>query len=306
MHRIVDAPREGHVVRRSLFAETLDRIRVVVPHHVDLAAVGVVGVHHAAASLFIAVFKELEEPLLGVEIMFKIMVKIEVVPRQVGEHGGVEIDVIGPPQFQGVGRNLHDDGVDTVLHHTVQDLLEVPRFRGRVRRRHLPSAPPVIDGADNAGITAVALHDGFEHVGDRRLAVGAGNADGQHGAGRKPEEGRRQAGQGRPGVAGGQQADTPVLQPAKVGKPIPGDTDRRSAVIDRCINEAVPVAGKTLDGDKKATLPDLTGVVFNGGDNGATAAHSLGRAVCTFRQLREGDFYRSIAIEHPLYPSRVR
>ena len=113
----------------------------------------------------------LEEPPLGLEITLKVLVIIEVVARQVGEHGGRETQSPDALLRQGVRRDFHDDSFAARRHQLGKIGHQIERFGRRIDGRKRPAAPPVLDGAKQAGEDAGGLENAFEQIRRGGLAV---------------------------------------------------------------------------------------------------------------------------------------
>ena len=141
-----------------------------------------------------------EQPRLAGKVRLHVAVIVQVVPGQVGEHRAVEIEPVRPVQVQRVGGDLHGDEPHARGRHVGQKLFDVDGLGCGERRRPLPPAIALADGADDPARVAGRGEDGVEQVRDRGLAVGAGHPHQHQGAARMPEERRSRVGHRPPRV----------------------------------------------------------------------------------------------------------
>ena len=119
----------------------------------------------------------LKECAFGVAVGLQRLVEIQVVLREISEHGSAEPAAINTVQCQCVRGHLHEHVVQLVVCHPPQDTLEVWRFgRGAVQRSRL--RPDLhAQGADDSGAPSRAGQHRVEEVRGRAFAVRAGDPD---------------------------------------------------------------------------------------------------------------------------------
>jgi hypothetical protein len=118
-----------------------------------------------------------EEDLLGREVVLEVLVKVEVVAREVRENGRGEPHTVGPLQSQRVRGDLHDGVLDAGIGHLGKPLLQDDGVgRGAVGHEALV-AGAVFDRADQPRRLAAGVEDRFNHARGRRLPRGAGDAN---------------------------------------------------------------------------------------------------------------------------------
>ena len=150
----------------------------------------VIGVDHGIAQA-VAV----EQLALGMRIGLDIAVIVEVITRQVGQHGNVEIDAAHPGLVHGMRGDLGDHAAGTLAVHVEQCLLDGQRVRGGVRADTQFVVQAVADRADDAAAAILAVQRLGDVVAAGGLAVRARHPD------------HEQAVRGMPVVTVGDQAD---------------------------------------------------------------------------------------------------
>ena len=98
---------------------------------------------------------------------------IQMVLGQVGEHPGVEPDVVHPVQVDGMAGHLHDDLGDSVFFHLAQDPHQIQGFRGGSGIGINLVPPPVIHRADDPCRDVRFSKNGLQQIGDGGFAVGS-------------------------------------------------------------------------------------------------------------------------------------
>ncbi len=244
-------------------------IGAVHAHHRDagplqqLAAPGVVCVRHTSQRVI-----GREELGLGLEVLLHGAVVIEMVVAQIGEDRHVKVDRVDPRLHERVARDFHRDRVTkSVPLLTVADARQHALDLGGLGR-----GPGAGQGAHDVGRTAGRAEEIAEQLGDRRLAVGAGDADHQEVARRKTVEGRGQLRHHRTHRAGSDPrlGDVTVQQ---LGDEVLAQHADRTA-LDRlaCVN--VPVAHEARHTAKEVTRYDSATVVGDAPDlDGGGIAH---------------------------------
>ena len=147
--------------------------------------------------------QHLEQPPLRLEVRLHVLVEIEMIARQIGEHAGREPHAIYSAQRQGMRRYLHCARAAAAIHHLAQKSLQVGRFRRRPRRlAHIvaPRADPIRDGPQQPGSNIRCFKHGGDEIGRGGLAVRAGDSDHLHLGARMVIERRRHQRQREPRV----------------------------------------------------------------------------------------------------------
>ena len=142
--------------------------------HFDAARPLVVAIEHGVARRRAA--GAFEEQLLGGEVGFHVAVKIQMVARQVGEDGGVEVEAVDAAQCQGVGGDLHGDVRAARAFQFGEQAQQIERFRRRVDRLEHAAGQVILDGADHRGGLAGGAQHRIDQVRGGGLAVGPGDA----------------------------------------------------------------------------------------------------------------------------------
>ena len=137
-----------------------------------------------------------EQRPLGQEVVLHVRLEVEMVLGQVREHGRGEGDRLGAPERQRVRGDLHRARPVAPVEHRPQIGLQVDRLGRRALDRPLAARDHRLDGADQPAAAAGARRRAFEQraqeIGDRGLAVGAGDTHHAQLAGGVTVEGRRQ------------------------------------------------------------------------------------------------------------------
>ena len=113
----------------------------------------------------------------GQEIILPGAMIIQMIARQVGKHGAFKIDELNPSLVEPVRRNFHHAVFDVLFPRAWRETAGSPRGPGGIFRGQDLFPDPAIDGAHDAAGLACFVQNGFDEIGDRRLAVGAGYAD---------------------------------------------------------------------------------------------------------------------------------
>ena len=150
------------------------------------AAVLVVDVDHRGT----ARAKQGEEPALGPVVGLHRGVIVEMVAAEIREHGGVEAHPVQPPLIERMRRHLDGRGPRSQVHRPSEHPKQVAALRrrpvgSRGTQRARVGAPgsrhvhPPAQGPDHRGRSTGLGQAGTDQLGGRRLAVGAGDPDGQ-------------------------------------------------------------------------------------------------------------------------------
>ena len=196
---------------------------------------------------------------LGFKIIFKGFVIIQMVLGQVGENAVVKGHAVHAVKIQRVRGNLHHQVLTASFHHFRNDLLYLQRIWGGtsgVVDDFISNL--VVDGADQAAFASILLKNALEHMGDRRLSIGAGHAG-------NGELSRRMAvktaGHGAQHVAGVFYLD--IHDAILVFVQIVFIDYQNCAPADGVANIFVSVCFQSLDGHKQAVRDHLLGVIGN-------------------------------------------
>src|ERR1035438_2942546 len=92
-----------------------------------------------------------EEQLLGGEVGVHVAVKIQVVARQVGEDGSVEVETVDAAEGEGVRGHLHGDVRPAGAFQLGEQAQKVERFRGGVDGFQDAARQVVFDCPDHGG-----------------------------------------------------------------------------------------------------------------------------------------------------------
>ncbi len=106
--------------------------------------------------------------------------KVQVVLRQVGEHGRVVAGARHPAEGQRVAGHLHRGRCHAALRHHREQRLQVRRLRRGQRALHPLGADPDLHPADQAGLVPGGPQPGFGQVAGGGLAAGPGHPDHGH------------------------------------------------------------------------------------------------------------------------------
>src|SRR3954454_17588914 len=194
-------------------------------------AVGVVDVDHGGLRA------GLEQAALGREVVLHRRMEVEVVLREVREDRDVPVDRVGAVELEGVARDLHDDGLVADVAHLGEGALQVDGLGRGADHRPFLAADDGGDRADEARAAPRRLEQPAGEEGGRRLAVGAGDADGLERSRGIPVEPR----------GGGRHRGADVGHPdlghvSEVERPLHDERDRPA--LDRVGREVVAVTGE--------------------------------------------------------------
>ena len=136
---------------------------------------GIVDIDHRRA----AIDQEVrEQPQLGVAVFFHVLVIVEMVAAEIGEGHRLEMDAVHPPLVEPVAGGFQRHMVDALGLERPHRLMQRAGIGGgeapldQPRRRLHPQRADA--GAGNTGMLPDLAHEG----GDRRLAIGARDPDG--------------------------------------------------------------------------------------------------------------------------------
>ena len=87
---------------------------------------------------------------LGVEVALHILVVVEVLGRQVGEHRAIEMNRGRAPLFEGVRGDLDDGALASAFDHLGKKTMKVEATRRRILGGVGILPNPVLDGAAKA------------------------------------------------------------------------------------------------------------------------------------------------------------
>ena len=157
--------------------------------------------HHFIVDVEDAEAGPVEEQRLGLPVGLHGLVEIQVILGQIGKGRHRKGNAVHPVQEQGVGGNLHHHMGASGLGHLREQPLELKALRGGALRGDHLIADHVLDRADQTHLRAQSLlQHGFQQVGHRGLAVGAGDAQNGHFLRRVAEPIRSQHSQRDPGI----------------------------------------------------------------------------------------------------------
>ena len=143
----------------------------------------VVDIHHA----HIAALEQLSLPA-AVLLKGLVLAGADVIRRKVGEHAHIVVHARHAVHHQALTGYLHQRGIAAGIQKLPEGLLQLVAFRGSVGGVLVASHIVDAVGADHAHLAACGLQHAFDHVGGSGLALGAGDADHGHLAGRVAEE----------------------------------------------------------------------------------------------------------------------
>ena len=162
--------RGGVGVGEALHGERGHRDLAVCLDHVhERTAEPVVGVDHRD----VAVLRG-EQLCLGLEVVAKVTVEVEMVLGQVRENRNVEVGALGPSQGQGVAGDLHGRAGHTALTHQREQAVQVGGLGCGQRGLDTLVPDPHLDRSDQSGAHPGPAQPGLEQVADAGLAAGAG------------------------------------------------------------------------------------------------------------------------------------
>ena len=236
--------------------------------------VGVVPVHHAQIA-------PLEQLALPAAVFLKggVLAGPDVVGGQVGEHPHVVVDAPHPVHHQPLAGHLHHHRVAPGVHKGAEDLLQLVALGGGVGGIFVAALIVHAVGADHAHMAAGGLQHAADHVGGGGLALGAGDPDHGHPAGRVAEQ--VGAHQGHGVAAAGHLQDRDPFQPFQADVVLDDQRGRPPGGAVGGKRMAVPLGAH--DADEQHPRGGLAAVVHNIGDLGVHAAlhqgalHPLGQ-----------------------------
>ena len=231
--------------------------------HLQLARVFVVAVQDGEARRRSP--GPLEQRLLGGEVGLHGAVKIQVVARQIGENGGMEMQPVNPAQRQRVRGNFHGGVRAAGALQLREQPHQVQRFRRGIHGRQHAPRQMILDGADQRRGVARRPQHRIDQVRGGGLAVGSGDA-------RQPQPlvrlavkvARRQC-QRLPAVlhlnpARGQSPGGPSLRFAG---------HRHRAARQRVLGELAPVGAAARKGKEQEARSHAPRIVIQSADVGA-------------------------------------
>ena len=115
--------------------------------------------------------RALEEAALGGKIFLERFVIIEMVAREIGEHGRGEMASPQAVHGQRVRACFHHDSGATFIAYLSEHLLKIERFGRGVNRVAAGAWRAIPDRADQAGFLSRGAQDRIDQVGRRRFAV---------------------------------------------------------------------------------------------------------------------------------------
>ncbi len=118
-----------------------------------------------------------EETALGGEIFLESFVVIEMVAREIREHGRGEMASPQTVHGQRVRTCFHHDGGAAFVAYLREHLLKIERFGRGVNRVAAGTRRAISDRADQAGFLPRCVQDRIDQVGRRRFAVCSCDAD---------------------------------------------------------------------------------------------------------------------------------
>ena len=118
-----------------------------------------------------------EQQALGEEVVLHARMEVEVVLRQVREHGRGEANPAGAPELERVRGDLHRAGAIPAVEHRAEARVQVDRLGGRALDWTLLAADDRRDRAQQAGLLVRRLQQRAHEERGRRLAVRAGDPD---------------------------------------------------------------------------------------------------------------------------------
>ncbi len=173
----------GHRAKRVVF-----HLGAAVLHH--HRTVPIVPVREGKGALG----QGIEEALLGLQVVGKGLVIVEVIVREIRKEASRKVQSVGAALHDGVRRTLHKAVVTPRIDHLAQHLVQANRVGGRMGRGDLPVVNLIDHRRDQSCTVAQLAHQLIEERSGSGLAVRAGDAHQLQLTARIAVEGRGHAG----------------------------------------------------------------------------------------------------------------
>ena len=195
-----------------------------------------------------------EQPGLGRAVGGHVTVVIEVVAREVGERGDVEMHAIGPTLIERMRADFHRDALRACIDHAGQQCVQMQHERRRETGRLQVAMQPGAQRAAAAGADAQQLPCLHQQLHGGGLAIGAGDADNGNARGHAVMERIGQRAKPRAQVRHGDG----VRGERQVARRIGIEQDRRRAMRARLLDEGEAMRAEARDRDKGIAGPHVT------------------------------------------------
>ena len=118
-----------------------------------------------------------KQPGLGCTVTFHVAVVVEMVAREIGEHGDIELNACDPILFQRMRRHFHANGMRALFDKIRQQAMHGNHVRGSVRSSFKFTGKPVAERTNYRASLSRAIQDPAEQLSARGLAVRAGHTN---------------------------------------------------------------------------------------------------------------------------------
>ena len=195
--------------------------------------------------------------LFGSPVIFKCLVIIQVILRQVGKQSRFKGDSRHPLLRQRMGGYLHDHQLHSLVGHAPQQGKQIYRFRRGTFGIYFFFPDKILNGANKAHLFPGSLGNGFDHIGHGSLSVGAGNS--QHGQLplRMPVKACGSPGHGLPAVRNDQLRH--IQRQGTLAD------QGRSTLFHRHGGKVVPIGLFSYQAAEQTAPAHLSGIVIHGG-----------------------------------------
>ncbi len=196
--------------------------------------------------------RAVEEQALGGEVVLHGLVVVEVVAREIGEDGHVEVDSGHASLVERVARDFGDEFGCAARHAFGHQLEQVARFgRGVDRRPHF-AGHMIFNGADENRLARGGIQQRFGQKGRGGFAVGAGDSGGGELAFGMAEECGGSLGQRAAAVLDLEQRQARLIDGEVVEGRRGVGNDAERARGNGLLHVAIAVGRAALHGDKNA------------------------------------------------------
>lgn len=148
----------------------------------------IVSIQHGILAFFLPrgdhVAEPREEQALHCTVLLHRMVVIQVILGQIRKDCGAVVGPLYPALLERMGGYFHYTALHALKRHMIQAALKLQRFLCRTGHPIALTVIPHLDCTDQAGLHPMILHDPFNQIRSRGLAVGTGDADQLHPAAR--------------------------------------------------------------------------------------------------------------------------
>ena len=202
--------------------------------------------------------RSFEQGRLGARVGVHARVIVEVIPAEVGEHRGVDMDRLDPTLLESVRRDLHDEHVDPRIPQFRESAMNLDRTRGGEGHgfQH-----PRRAGAQSAHHRASISAASCREMRDARLPVRSGHCGNRHVLGRIAVIARRGVSD-RARDIGDSDDHRPGVEPHRRRSAL--DYHRRGARCDCAACEPARIHSQTPTREEQRSGGDRTTVVAHG------------------------------------------